>query len=317
GRYGSVYKGILRHVRIAIKMLPSLGSQGDAEFEDEAEVLSRVRHPNIVTLIGVCPESRSLVYEYLENGSLENRITSRGRTPPLQWHSRIQIASDICSALMFIHSSKPPITHGNLNLNNILLDSNHVSKISDLGINRLIPDSEKLSVTSDVYSFGVVLLRILTGRPASSAVNDVKCALKNGNFGTVLDMSAGDWPIEHVKDLAYLGLRCCEKDPVNRPDLVDDVLTKLEIMKNLFPVSPVESENQRRIPSYFVCPIFQEVMKDPYIAADGFTYEEDAIKGWINSGHKTSPMTNLKLDHCDLLPNHALTYAIQEWQQHS
>lgn len=226
----------------------------------QAEVLSRIRHPNIVTLIGVCPETRSLIYEYLENGSLENRITSRGKTPPLQWHSRIQIASDICSALIFIHSSKPPITHGNLSLNNILLDSNHVSKLSDLGINRFIPDSEKLLVTSDVYSFGVVLLRILTGRPASSVVNDVKYALKNWNFGTVLDMSAGDWPIEHVKDLAYLGLRCCEKDPVNIPDLVDDVLTKLEIMRNLFPMSPVESENQRRIPSYFVCPIFQVLL---------------------------------------------------------
>ena len=58
-------------------------------------------------------------------------------------------------------------------------------------------------------------------------------------------------------------------------------------------------------------------MKDPHIAADGFTYEGDAIKGWLNSGHKTSPMTNLQLDHCDLLPNYALYYAIQEWQQRS
>lgn len=61
----------------------------------------------------------------------------------------------------------------------------------------------------------------------------------------------------------------------------------------------------------------QEVMKDPQIAEDGFTYEADAIKGWLNSGHVTSPMTNLKLDHCDLIPNYALSYAIQEWQQQS
>nr|GMC64843.1 U-box domain-containing protein 32 [Ipomoea batatas] len=58
-----------------------------------------------------------------------------------------------------------------------------------------------------------------------------------------------------------------------------------------------------------------EVMEDPYIAADGFTYEADAIKGWLYSGHETSPMTNLTLDHCDLIPNYALYYAIQEWQQ--
>lgn len=342
GRCGSVYKGILRHVKVAIKMLPSLGSQGEAEFEHEAEVLSRMRHPNLVMLIGVCPETRSLIYEYLENGSLEDRIASRGTTPPLPWQTRIRILSEICSALIFLHGSKPHILHGNLMLTNVLLDSNYVSKLSDLGINRLIfckdqtsfyhniepevsaymdpqlLESGKLAASSDIYSFGVVLLRILTGRPASSVVNDTRCALENGNFGTILDSSAGNWPIEDATQLAYLGLRCCEKNPMNRPDLVNDIWTTFEPMRDLFTTSPlVESENHRRIPSYFVCPIFQEVMEDPYIAADGFTYEADAIKGWLNSGHKTSPMTNLMLDHCDLLPNHALSYAIQEWQQHS
>ncbi|KAK9048848.1 hypothetical protein SSX86_032186 [Deinandra increscens subsp. villosa] len=330
GKCGSVYKGILRHLRVAIKMLPSLGSQGDAEFEHEAEILSRVRHPNIATLIGVCPETRSLIYEYLENGNLEDQIAS------LQWYNRIRICSEICSALIFLHGSKPQIIHGNLKPTNILLDSNHISKLSDLGINHLIPDTSynnepevsvymdpeilefgKISVSSDVYSFGVVLLRILTGRPALGLVNDTKCALENGNFGTILDSTGGDWPIEQAKELAYLGLRCCDENPMIRPNLADDILTKLGTMKNLLTVSQVEPENHQQVPSYFVCPIFQEVMKDPYIAADGYTYEEDAIKGWLNSGHKTSPMTNLKLDHCDLLPNHALSYAIQEWQQHS
>lgn len=56
-------------------------------------------------------------------------------------------------------------------------------------------------------------------------------------------------------------------------------------------------------------------MEDPYIAADGFTYEEEAIRGWLESGHNTSPMTNLKLEHTNLVPNYALHNAIQEWQQ--
>lgn len=55
-------------------------------------------------------------------------------------------------------------------------------------------------------------------------------------------------------------------------------------------------------------------MKDPHIAADGFTYEEEAIRGWLKGGHNTSPMTNLKLEHCNLVPNYALQYAIQQWQ---
>ncbi|XP_071710411.1 U-box domain-containing protein 33-like isoform X2 [Rutidosis leptorrhynchoides] len=335
GRHGCVYKGTLRHVRVAIKMLPSVGFLCDAEFEYEAEVLSRIRHPNIVTLIGVSPETRSLIYEYLENGNLEDLIASSTSNSSLPWHTRIKIASEICSALIFLHNSKPQIIHGNIKLTNILLDSNHVSKLTDLGISNLIfckdqdnvsacsdpehLESGKISVSSDIYSFGVVLLSLLTGRPDSSVLKDTKCALENGNFGTILDSTGGDWPIDQAKELAYLSLRCCEKNSNYRPDLVDDILKKLEIMGNLFTESPVESSenNNRQIPSYFVCPIFQEVMKDPYIAADGFTYEEDAIKGWLNSGHKTSPMTNLKLDHCDLIPNHALSFAIQEWLQHS
>ena len=61
----------------------------------------------------------------------------------------------------------------------------------------------------------------------------------------------------------------------------------------------------------------QEVMQDPHVAADGFTYEAEALRGWLDSGHDTSPMTNLKLEHCNLVPNHALRSAIQEWlQQH-
>jgi hypothetical protein len=61
----------------------------------------------------------------------------------------------------------------------------------------------------------------------------------------------------------------------------------------------------------------QEVMQDPHVAADGFTYEAEALRGWLDSGHDTSPMTNVKLEHCNLVPNHALRSAIQEWlQQH-
>jgi hypothetical protein len=61
--------------------------------------------------------------------------------------------------------------------------------------------------------------------------------------------------------------------------------------------------------------VLQDVMRDPLIAADGFTYEAEAIREWLDSGHRTSPMTNLELSHRDLLPNHALRSAIQEWLQ--
>ncbi|XP_022764668.1 U-box domain-containing protein 32-like isoform X2 [Durio zibethinus] len=345
GKYGSVYKGLLRHVHVAIKMLPSYGSQSLLEFENEVEILSRVRHPNLITMIGTCPESRSLVFEYLRNGSLEDRLACKNNTPPLPWQTRTRIASEICSALIFLHSNKPCIPHGNLKPSKVLLDANFVSKLSDSGIYRLIPQRESTAISaslctksnpkvasvymdpkylengqvtreSDVYSFGMILLRLLTGRPALGILKDVKCAIETENFNMVLDWSAGDWPLEEAQLLAHSALRCCEKQPLNRLDLVSEIWSVLGPMRDLCieSVSSLGAKEPRRIPSHFVCPIFQEVMKDPLIAADGFTYEGDAIRGWLESGHDTSPMTNLKLEHCSLVPNYALHQAIQEWQ---
>lgn len=347
GNYGSVYKGIHRGLNVAIKMLPSFGSMSDSEFEYEAEAMSKVRHPNIVTLIGYCSESKSVVYEYLENGNLEDHLSLQARFRPLPWQYRIRIALEMCSALIFLHSNSPCLIHGNLKPSNIILDAQFVSKISDLGICRLISKSGnpfycaldnreasiyvdpeyitvgELTAKSDVYAFGIVVLQLLTGSLTSGVVRDVCCALKSEKITEVLDFSAGDWPIEEAKQLAFLGMRCCQTVSSNRPDLISEVWPVLEPMK--YKLCTLSSDlnsscslpkSQKRIPPHFICPILKEVMEDPCIAADGFTYEADAIKGWFDSGHKTSPMTNLKLDHCDLLPNFALYYAIQEWLQH-
>ncbi|KAM1613469.1 hypothetical protein PS2_001970 [Malus domestica] len=339
GRRGSVYKGILRHMHVAIKMLPSYGSKTQLDFEHEVEVLSRVRHPNLVTLIGTCPESRSVVYEYLKNGCLEDLLACKDNTPPLPWQIRTSIATEICSALIFLHSNIPCLVHGNVKPSNILFEANFVSKLINLGINSLIPQNEnptnftkicsdpngahvymdpeyletgKLTPESDVYSFGIILLQLLTARPLSGIVNDVKYALENGNFKELLDVSAGDWPLEQAKEMAYIALRCCENKRLDRLDL----LVAHEAMRASCAASAtcLVSKKLIRTPSHFVCPILQEVMQDPHIAADGFTYEEEAIRGWLKSGHNTSPMTNLELEHCNLVPNYALQYAIQQWQ---
>ncbi|XP_010507781.1 PREDICTED: putative U-box domain-containing protein 58 [Camelina sativa] len=84
-----------------------------------------------------------------------------------------------------------------------------------------------------------------------------------------------------------------EKERDNALKLVDEITTTKKI----------ES---------FICPISQEVMKDPQLTADGYTYEAEAIARWFNTGHNTSPMTNLKLSHTNLVPNRALGSAIQE-----
>ncbi|KAJ9171387.1 hypothetical protein P3X46_014766 [Hevea brasiliensis] len=348
GGYGSIYKGFLRHTQVAIKVLHSNSLQGPAEFQQEVDVLSNMRHPNLVTLIGACPEAWTLIYEYLPNGSLEDRLCCRGNSPPLSWQTRIRIATELCSVLIFLHSSKPhSIVHGDLKPANILLDANFVSKLSDFGICRLLSQNEgasintticcrtdpkgtfaymdpeflslgELSPKSDVYSFGIILLRLLTGRPALGITKEVQYALDKGNLKILLDPLAGDWPFVQAEQLAHLALRCCEMNRKSRPDLASEVWRVLEPMKASCGGSScfrLGSEEHCQPPPYFICPIFQEVMRDPHVAADGYTYEAEALRGWLDSGHETSPMTNLQLAHSNLVPNHALRSAIQEWLQ--
>ncbi|WJX82980.1 hypothetical protein P8452_65677 [Trifolium repens] len=348
GGYGNIFKGLLRHTEVAIKVLHANSMQGPLEFQQEVDVLSKLRHPNLITLIGACPESWSLVYEYLPNGSLEDRLACKDNTSPLSWQTRIRIAAELCSALIFLHSSKPhSIVHGDLKPSNIILDANLVSKLSDFGICRILSNYEnsstnntqfwktdpkgtfvymdpeflasgELTPKSDVYSFGIILLRLLTGRPALGITKEVKYAVDTGKLTSLLDPLAGDWPFVQAEQLARLALRCCEMTRKSRPDLHSDVWRILDAMRassggtNSFGLS---SEGPHQPPSYFICPIFQEVMRDPHVAADGFTYEAEAIRGWLDSGHDTSPMTNSTLSHQNLVPNRGLRSAIQDWLQ--
>ncbi|KAK4483474.1 hypothetical protein RD792_010666 [Penstemon davidsonii] len=341
GSYGSIYRGHLRYTQVAIKIMHPNSLQGPSEFQQEVNILSKMRHPNIVTLIGSCPEICALIYEYLPNGSLEDRLNCKDNTPPLSWQTRIRIAAELCSALIFLHSCRPQgIILGDLKPSNILLDASFVSKISDFGICLVLPQDElycktdpkgtfvymdpeflatgELTSKSDAYSFGIILLRLLTGRPALGITKEVQCALDKGNLKDLVDPTAGDWPFVQAKQLAHLAISCCDTNRSCRPDLATEVWRVLEPMRvssGVISSFRFGSEEPLHAPSYFVCPIFQEIMQDPVVAADGFTYEAEALKGWLDSGHDTSPMTNLQLPHSNLVPNHALRSAIQEWLQ--
>ncbi|KAM4094699.1 hypothetical protein ACB094_06G214300 [Castanea mollissima] len=261
GGYGSIYKGRLHQTKVAIKRLESQGSQGPSEFRMEVRVLSHLRHPNLVRLIGSCPEVFALIYEYLPCGSLEDRLNCKDNSPPLSWQTRICIATELCSVLVYLHCIKPhSIVHGDLKPSNVLLDSNFVCKLSDFGICRMlchdrgsgnnttlchftdpkgtIPyidpefvDTGKLTRKSDVYSFGIILIQLLTGRSAIKLANAVQNALDARNLKALLDPSAGDWPFELAQELARLALRCCDKNRKNRPDLGSDVRNVLEQMR--------------------------------------------------------------------------------------
>lgn len=347
GGFGSVYKGSLRNTTVAIKMLSTDSLHGQSQFHQEVAILSRVRHPNLVTLIGACTEASALVYELLPNGSLEDRLNCVDNTPPLTWQVRIQIITEICSALIFLHKHRPhPVVHGDLKPGNILLDANLQSKLSDFGISRLLLESSvtgsdahytsrpmgtpaymdpeffatgELTPQSDTYSFGVTIMRLLTGRAPLRLIRTVREALNDYDLQSVLDHSAGDWPLVHVEQLAHIALQCTELSKQRRPDLEHDVWEVIEPMKKEAhsPLSQsfrsICSAIETATPSYFLCPISQVTMRDPQMAADGFTYEADAIRDWLDKGHDRSPVTNQTLANCDTIPNIALRSAIQEY----
>ncbi|KAI3748537.1 hypothetical protein L6452_11673 [Arctium lappa] len=261
GGYGPVFKGSLNHTPVAIKVLRPDAAQGRSQFQREVEVLSCMRHPNMVLLLGACPEYGCLVYEYMANGSLEDRLHRRGNTPPLSWQIRFKIASEIATGILFLHQTKPePIVHRDLKPGNILLDQNFVSKISDVGLARLLPPSVTeditqyrmtstagtfcyidpeyqqtgmLGVKSDVYSLGIMLLQLITARPAMGLSHHVENAIDGGTFTEMLDPTVPDWPQDEALGFAKLALQCAELRRKDRPDLGKVVLPELVRLRDL------------------------------------------------------------------------------------
>ncbi|KAI0515507.1 hypothetical protein KFK09_008172 [Dendrobium nobile] len=261
GGYGPVYKASLDHTPVAIKVLRPDAAQGRKQFQQEVEVLSCIRHPNMVLLLGACPEYGCLVYEFMDNGSLEDRLFRRGRSPPIPWPVRFKIAAEIATALLFLHQAKPePLVHRDLKPANILLDHNYTSKISDVGLSRLVPPSVADSVTqyrmtstagtfcyidpeyqqtgmlgtkSDVYSLGVLLLQVITAKGPMGLTHIVERALERGTLVDLLDPTITNWPMEDVIRYTRLALKCSELRKKDRPDLGTVILPELNRLRNL------------------------------------------------------------------------------------
>ena len=261
GGYGPVFKGHLDHTPVAIKLLNPEASQGRKQFQQEVEVLSCIRHPNMVLLLGACPEHGCLVYEFMDNGSLEDRLLRRNNSKPLSWQKRFQIAAEIATALLFLHQTKPePIVHRDLKPSNILLNRNLVSKISDVGLARLVPPSVADNVTqyymtsaagtfcyidpeyqqtgmltpkSDIYSLGIMLMQIITARPPMGLTHYVRKAVEKDQLAEILDPVVTDWPVEEALSFAKLALSCAELSKKDRPNLATVILPELNRLKNL------------------------------------------------------------------------------------
>ncbi|KAF8028162.1 hypothetical protein BT93_E0926 [Corymbia citriodora subsp. variegata] len=186
GGFGSVYRGNLNGLKIAVKQHKSASFQGEKEFKSEVNVLSTARHENLVMLLGSCSEGNQqlLVYEYVCNGSLDQHLSKHSRRT-LTWEKRMRIALGAAKGLQYLHEKN--IVHRDMRPNNILVTHDFESLLGDFGLaktqhedleysseTRLVgtlgylapeyAECGKVSTKTDVYSFGVVLLQLITGR---------------------------------------------------------------------------------------------------------------------------------------------------------
>ncbi|KAL5855813.1 hypothetical protein ACOSQ4_005615 [Xanthoceras sorbifolium] len=191
GGYGIVYKGVLPDGSVvAVKNLLNNKGQAEKEFKVEVEAIGKVKHKNLVGLIGYCAEGaqRMLVYEYVDNGNLEQWLHGDvGPVSPLTWDIRMKIAVGTAKGLAYLHEGlEPKVVHRDVKSSNILLDKNWNSKVSDFGLAKLLgaeasyvttrvmgtfgyvspeyASTGMLNEGSDVYSFGVLLMEMITGR---------------------------------------------------------------------------------------------------------------------------------------------------------
>ncbi|XP_038992350.1 probable serine/threonine-protein kinase PBL28 [Hibiscus syriacus] len=163
GGFGRVYKGTLRSGEVvAIKKmdLPAFKeADGEREFRVEVDILSRLYHPNLVSLIGYCADGkhRFLVYEYMQKGNLQDHLNGIGETK-MDWPSRLKVAIGAARGLAYLHSSSAvgiPIVHRDFKSTNALLNANFEAKISDFGLAKLMPEGHDIYVTARVLgTFG-------------------------------------------------------------------------------------------------------------------------------------------------------------------
>ncbi|PWA87153.1 telokin/Myosin light chain kinase [Artemisia annua] len=256
GGYGIVYSGVLAdNTMVAVKNLLNNRGQAEKEFKVEVEAIGRVRHKNLVRLLGYCAEGaqRILVYEYVNNGNLEQWLHGEvGPVSPLTWEIRMNIVLGTAKGLTYLHEGlEPKVVHRDIKSSNILLDRQWHPKVSDFGLAKLL-GSEKSYVTtrvmgtfgyvapeyastgmlnerSDVYSFGILIMEIISGRnpvdygrPADEVnlVDWLKTMVTNRNAEGVLDPKLPEKPSSRALKRALLvALRCVDPSAQKRPKM--------------------------------------------------------------------------------------------------
>ncbi|XP_059834318.1 interleukin-1 receptor-associated kinase 4-like isoform X2 [Hypanus sabinus] len=264
GGFGIVYRGLINNKMVAVKKLAGPSHQHNIspeelkhQFLQEVKTLARCRHENLVELLGFSNdwEHPCLVYAYMSNGSLLDRLACLGKTPPITWHRRCSIALGTANGLKYLHENNH--IHRDVKSANILLDPLFVPKISDFGLARaasqltqtvmtdkvvgttayMAPEALRGEITpkSDLFSFGVVLLEIITGLKAVDEHREPQLLLdikeeideEEKTVEDYVDKKMHDWNSVSIKKM-YLTARQCLHEKKNKRPSITEVYNSLK-----------------------------------------------------------------------------------------
>ncbi|KAL1802969.1 hypothetical protein ACET3Z_031616 [Daucus carota] len=260
GGSGDVYKGIVKNGNIvAVKRLALCTSKAKADFESEVRLISNVHHRNLVRLLGCSSKGPDLllVYEYMENGSLDSFLYG-GKRGSLNWQQRFNIIYGTARGLAYLHEQfHVRIIHRDIKPGNILLDDELQPKIADFGLARLLPEDQthlntkfagtlgytapeyalqgQLSEKADTYSFGVVLLEIISGRRCGDTnierdtdfLLEYAWKLHDNNMHLKLvdeSLDSDEYQAEDVKKVIEIALMCTQSPASLRPTMPEVVV---------------------------------------------------------------------------------------------
>ncbi|XP_022930797.1 probable L-type lectin-domain containing receptor kinase VII.2 [Cucurbita moschata] len=254
GRNGMVYKGELGRSKVAVKKISVESECGMREFMAEISSLRRLKHRNLVKLIGWCKKEKGsliLMYEFMENGSLDKKLFECDENTTLSWEKRMKVLSDVATGLLYLHQGWDyKVIHSDIKANNVLLDRDMNARLGDFGLARMQPNKRtvdkkrvvgtvgylapevvrtgRVSMQGDVFGFGVLVLEVVCGRRAMEEgkpllVDWMRGVMERNEIVVAVDErlkveEVGE-EIDEMERMVCLGLLCAHPEAGARPTM--------------------------------------------------------------------------------------------------